>query len=1457
MPFEFAGSEGIAASSLGDAGRARSRGPGLRARASYQRVIASGCAILAALVFSVDSLPAGAQTSGLVAGYPFSEGTGTTTADVSGNNNTGTLTSTTWTTAGQYGNALVFNGTSAFVDLGNPTTLQITGSMTISAWIKSSAFPGDDAAIVSRRNNDSLGYQLDTTVDTGPRTIGFKLTSSTGANMARYGATAMQVNTWYFVAGVYDATARTMNVYLNGVLDNGQTVGTITASQQNSTLNVNIGRRTGLSGFAFNGTIDEVRIYNRALSQAEIQADMATPLSGTPDTTPPTAPSALAATATSATQINLAWSASTDNVGVSGYRVERCQGTGCTNFAQIATPTTASFSDTGLTASTSYSYRVRAADAAGNLSAYSNVASASTQATPDTTPPTAPSVISAVVVSPSEIDLSWTASTDNVGVSGYQVDRCQGASCTNFVQIATPAGPSYNDLGLAASTAYRYRVRAFDAAGNVSANSSVVNATTQAVPDNTPPSAPSALSATASSTTQINLGWVAATDNVGVTGYMVERCQGAGCSNFVQIAAPTATSFNDTGLTASTSYSYRVRATDAAGNIGAYSNIATASTQAPDTTAPSAPSGLTATVAGSVQINLAWTASTDNVGVTGYMVERCQGASCTGFAQIAAPTATGFNDTGLTASTSYSYRVRATDAAGNLSAYSSVVSASTSAATGLVAAYPFNDGSGPVATDVSGNNNTGVLNGPTWTTAGQYGNALVFNGTSAFVDLGNPTTLQITGSMTISAWIKSSAFPADDAAVVSRRSAGGAEMGYQLDTTVDTGRRTIGFKLTNSSEALVALYGNTTLQTNQWYFVAGVYDATARTMNVYLNGVLDNGQAVGTITSAQETSLLNVNIGRRPGAAGFEFNGTIDEVRIYNRALSQAEIQADMAAPLGGGTPPPPDTTPPAVHVTSPAQGATVFNQISISALASDNVGVSAVQFLLDGAALGAEVTNTPYSVAWDTTTAATGAHTLQAVARDFAGNTATSTAVSVTVARASAALAGQWSSTVTTWPIVAVHSNLLPTGEILAWDGQTDGNDARLWNPTTGVFTSVPNNLTNIFCSGHCQMADGRVIVVGGHISGHNGLPDTNLFDSTTRTWTRVAPMNTGRWYATATALPDGRVLAMSGEINCAGCFAPIPEVYDPKTNIWTELTGASMSLPYYPHMLVLPDGRVLAASTAEEPIATQILDVNAQTWTVVDPNPVDGGSAAMYAPGKIIKSGRSVDPDQPVIPSVATTYVLDMNQATPAWREVGTMAFPRAYHTLTSLPDGTILVTGGGTTTDAVGVATAVLAAELWSPQTESWTTLSSMQKPRLYHSEALLLPDARVLVLGGGRFNGVNEPTDQLSSEFFSPPYLFAGARPTITSAPATTTYGATIPIQTPDAASIGSVSFIRLGSATHAFNENQRYVPLQFTAVSGGLNVQAPANSNLAPPGYYMLFILNTSGVPSVAAIMQIK
>jgi len=243
------------------------------------------------------------------------------------------------------------------------------------------------------------------------------------------------------------------------------------------------------------------------------------------------------------------------------------------------------------------------------------------------------------------------------------------------------------------------------------------------------------------------------------------------------------------------------------------------------------------------------------------------------------------------------------------------------------------------------------------------------------------------------------------------------------------------------------------------------------------------------------------------------------------------------------------------------------------------------------------------------------------------------------------------------------------------------------------------------------------------------------------------------------------------------------------------------------------------------------------------------------MHSLGTVLKSGGAWDNNAG---SPATsTYVLDMHQTTPAWRPTAGMAFPRVTHNLTLLPDGTVLVTGGSSSALLSDPASVVYDAELWSPGTETWTPMARMQVPRMLNSTALLLPDGRVLTAGGGRFGGTGPGVDQLSAEIYSPPYLSNGTRPTITSVPAAITYASTFTVVTPDAAQIAAVSLVRLGSVTHSFNSGQRAMWPDFQPIAGGLSVTAPFNGNLAPPGYYMLFILNTNGVPSIARFVQIR
>jgi glucose/arabinose dehydrogenase/PKD repeat protein len=383
----------------------------------------------------------------------------------------------------------------------------------------------------------------------------------------------------------------------------------------------------------------------------------------------------------------------------------------------------------------------------------------------------------------------------------------------------------------------------------------------------------------------------------------------------------------------------------------------------------------------------------DNVGVAGvlFLVD----GVAIGAEDLTAPYSIAWNTTTVADGT-HALTARARDGAGNttLSASVSVSIANGSGPPlGLVAGYAFDDGLGTVAADASGNGIIGTLaNGATWA-PGRYNGSIAFDGLDDQVDLGNPGSLQLTGSMTISAWINSDAFPVDDAAVVSKR----GSVGFQLDTTIDRGPRTIGFKLTSTSGAGMYRYGATTMQTAAWYFIAGVYDATAATLSVYINGQLDNGSLIGTVTTAQQNSSLGVRIGGTPTGSS-RFDGRIDEVRIYSRALTAAEIQADMARGLGSGSG---DSTPPTVSISAPAAGAQVSNIVGVTAAASDNVGVTGVQFLVDGLATGIEDTSAPYALSWDTRASSNGAHTLSARARDLAGNTSTSAGVTVNVTNA------------------------------------------------------------------------------------------------------------------------------------------------------------------------------------------------------------------------------------------------------------------------------------------------------------------------------------------------------------------------------------------------------------------------------------------------------------------------
>jgi hypothetical protein len=504
-----------------------------------------------------------------------------------------------------------------------------------------------------------------------------------------------------------------------------------------------------------------------------------------------------------------------------------------------------------------------------------------------------------------------------------------------------------------------------------------------------------------------------------------------------------------------------------------------------------------------------------------------------------------------------------------------------------------------------------------------------------------------------------------------------------------------------------------------------------------------------------------------------------------------------------------------------------------------------------------------------------TGAQTLEFTS---GANSVTASPVNVQSLPAEATT-GQWGPVVN-WDIVPLHMVLLPTGKILAWGKYETGVDGtvgarpRLWDPLLGPPTAARAIAadTMLFCAGHTLMADGKVMVTGGHKADDVGIDYTNIFDPVSESWqTGLPKMAFGRWYPTNTTLPDGRMLTMAGR-DSSGKVVTTPEIWE--SGQWVKLPGAgTLEIPYYPRNFVAPNGLVFMAG---ERVVSRWFDVDATApggrgkWTTgpahIWPFNRDYGTASMYDTGKIIYIGGGGNatwaqtPDARASAPTATAEVIDLNSSNPQWQSAGSMQFGRRHTNSTVLPDGTVLVTGGTRGGGFVDIneADAVKAAELWNPKTNQWTTLAAQSKMRVYHSVALLLPDGTVLNgASGDAMAGAVEVPRERNHEIFSPPYLFKGARPTIADGPGVVGYGQTFTITTPNAAQVTDVRWIRLGAVTHAFDDGQRANTLPFTRTATGVDVTAPAGPNLAPPGYYQLFILNRNGVPSKSRIIRIQ
>jgi galactose oxidase len=440
-------------------------------------------------------------------------------------------------------------------------------------------------------------------------------------------------------------------------------------------------------------------------------------------------------------------------------------------------------------------------------------------------------------------------------------------------------------------------------------------------------------------------------------------------------------------------------------------------------------------------------------------------------------------------------------------------------------------------------------------------------------------------------------------------------------------------------------------------------------------------------------------------------------------------------------------------------------------------------------------------------------------------------------------AISGEWTAPFS-WPVVAVHLHLLPSGRVLSWGriGQP-----QVWDPETGEFREVPS-ATMVFCSGHASLPDGRLLVTGGHLDDRRGLRDANIFDGAAEVWTPVQPMRWARWYPTSTTLADGQILTLGGTDE-HGVDVETPEVWTGSR--WRSLNQAGRILPYYPRTFMAPNGLVFYAGELAQ--SAYLDPTGAGEWIPVATSHYgrrDYGSAVMYRPGQVMIVGGSDPPDGA---PTRTAELIDLNQPAPTWRYTDGMTYARRQFNATLLPGGEVLVTGGTRSAGFSDRAGAVHIPELWDPDTGKWSVMASNQVTRVYHSTTLLLPDGRILHTGSGDGPGLPR---ELNAEIFSPPYLFRGPRPTITAAPNVMGYAEPFFVATPDAGQVVRATLMRLSSVTHGFDQDQRLIELPIRRTAGGVTLTGPEAGTLAPPGPYMLFILTGAGVPSSAVMVRL-
>ncbi len=505
-------------------------------------------------------------------------------------------------------------------------------------------------------------------------------------------------------------------------------------------------------------------------------------------------------------------------------------------------------------------------------------------------------------------------------------------------------------------------------------------------------------------------------------------------------------------------------------------------------------------------------------------------------------------------------------------------------------------------------------------------------------------------------------------------------------------------------------------------------------------------------------------------------------------------------------------------------------------------------------------------------------------------------------------AMTGAWEPINYWFNYLPVHMVLLRTGKVLAFGGS--GNDPRnfgkphpaeIWDPQTGKIKLVNQGLPgDLFCVGHAVLPDGRLLVAGGTrkydgnlfglpIPPFRGLNHSYLFDPASETWTRLGNLSTGRWYPTLVSLGDGRVLAAAG---LTGRFPWVIlrklEVYS-QSNGWSKFHGASRWLPLYPRLHLLPSGQIFYSGSYNthytfpftlRGFPTSLLDVGTRKWTTIGPpnqsQREEGASILLplmppdYKARVLLIGGGLPTGTE----ATNEAEIINLSDPNPTWKKTSSMNHARYWAYSTILPDGQILVLGGRhglkghmksdkemkmspktqSQDDILQDPRAIREPEIFNPMDKTWTLMTSMQRDRLYHSNSILLPDGRVMAAGSNPSRG----KDELSIEIYNPPYLFKGPRPVIENCPETIQYGSTFELTASRADVDGNVALIRPAATTHCLDADHRYVGLESDELSGGrLSINVPENPNLAPPGYYMIFVTTAGGIPSEAKFVQLR